>query len=364
MSNTRVMCVLLAGGLWGVGGTSAQDIPRLEHRADSLAELWRDAQLVVTIQDSLRRTSLPITMERYAAGPLVVIADPSRLPMARATTAAWQLLQDYYGDAAALVAGHPVVLRVSTEVSRAPNDGGWLVVPKDLALADLTRAIARGAAVPRGDRALRDWLGMLLLPGDDPPRERSVVYVELVTAPTSVARRCFGGDRAACADALGLVPLEGAPARWWTANERRRIAAATYGTYFYRSRPALRDLATTCLERGADSACLRLLESVDPGTWPRPLSPSARAVLVRLALDHGGSGAYLRLVTDSTTAVPARLADIAGVPIDSLVDEWLQVVTSSRPKPVAVPWGNAVVALIWFGILMGSALRSSRWRLG
>lgn len=355
--------MVLAAAWCVVRGASGQDLQRLRHRADSLAEQWRDAQLVVTIEDSLRRTSLPATMERFEAGPLVVLADPSRLPLRQATADAWRLLQEFYGDAAALVAGHPVILRVVDELTRTPNLGKDVRVPKKLPLEDLTRLIARTAAVPRGDRALLDWLGMSLVPGDDPPRERSVVYVELVTASASVARRCHAGALAACADALGLLPLDGAPERWWTAAERRAVVVATYASYYFRNRPALRALTTACVERGADTACVRLLEGVDRGTWPRPLSPAARAVLVRRALERGGRGAYLALIGDSTTAVPARLTRIAGVPLDTLVAEWRDLVARSRPRPVAVPWGNAVVALGWLGILMGCALRSSRWRV-
>jgi len=364
MSRTGIACCVLVTSLCVVRSASSQNLERLRDRADSLVTLWRDAQLVVTLQDSLRRTSLPSTMERVEAGPLVVFADPSRLPLQEATTAAWEILEAYYGDAAQTVAGHPVVLRVVDELRRSPNEGAGVRIPKKMALKDLALTIARTARVSHGDPALLGWLGMALMPGDDPARERRVVYVELVTAPWSVTRRCFEGDHAACVDALELVPLEGAVQRWWTPAERRRIVATNYASYYLRNRPALRALTTSCVQNGVDSACLRLLEEADPRTWPRPLSPVARAALVRLALERGGRSSYARLLADSTRPVPERLATVARVPLDSLVDVWRELALSSRPKPVDVPWGNATVALGWLGVLMACALRSSRWRLG
>src|SRR5688572_11909290 len=108
-----VIAAVLASAL--LGEAAGQDLDVLRHRADSIATLWRDAQLLVTIQDSLRRTTLPAAMERVTAGSLVVLADPSRLPLHEATADAWDLLDRFYGDAAQSLAHRPVVLRVVSE---------------------------------------------------------------------------------------------------------------------------------------------------------------------------------------------------------------------------------------------------------
>src|SRR6185436_15529109 len=211
--------LLLIAGQCVVRSASGQGFNALQHRADSLAIVWRDAQLLVTIQDSLRRTTLPAAMERAEAGSLVVLADPSRLPLKEATADAWQLLDGFYGDAARTIHNRPVVLRVVSALPRSSNRGSEITIPKTIARADLALAIARTAPVARPDPAFAGWLGMTVLPGFDPAREPRVVYVELVTAQAAVARRCFDGDEAACVDALELVPRDGAIQRWWSAAE-------------------------------------------------------------------------------------------------------------------------------------------------
>lgn len=344
-------------------GASGQAPDRLQFRADSLASAWREAQLLVAIQDSLRRTTLPAAMERAEAGSLVVLADPSRLPLKEATADAWRMLDDFYGDAARTVATRPVVVRVGGEMPRVPDRAAEILIPKTLSRADLALAIARIASVTRPDPAFAGWLGMTILPGFDPGREPRVVYVELVTAQAAIARRCFDGDRAACIDALELVPRDGAMQRWWTPAERRRVVAEHYASYYARNRPALRALTEACTLAAADSACVAILETADASTWPRPLSPTARALFVRTALEHGGRGAYAQLLADSSPPA-VRLAAIAGVPLDSLVSAWRTTIVSARPRTVTVPLGNTLVALGWLALLMACALRSSRWRLG
>lgn len=345
-----------------VRGAYAQDLERLRFRADSLADEWREARTLLVLKDSLRRTSLPPTMEQYQAGALTVIADPSRLPFERATAAAWVLLDSLYGDAAGGVAGKPVVVRVLEPGARDTRPQTGLRVPRNIPLGDLTRVIVRAAQVPRGDPALAAWLGAPLLPGDDPRREREVIYIELVTSPAPIVRTCHAGDLKACADALGFVPSEQRIARWWTADGRRRVVTTHFAQYFL-SRPATRALALACTEAGADSACTRLLEGVDPATLPRPFSPAASLSLARLALDFGGRGAYQRLLADAASPLPARLAAASGVPFDSLLSTWHARMLASRPERVAVPWWSLALAITWTGIFGLCATRSSRWRV-
>lgn len=364
MSNHQLIRMIALFAVCMVRGAWGQDVGALRRRADSIAALWRDARLIVTIQDSLRRTTLPATMERAEAGALVVIADPSRLPLRDATADAWRILDDFYGTAARFASDRPVVLRVSKALPLPPNDGVGLRILDDMKRPDLALAIARAATVPRGDRALIDWLGMTPLPGVESAPARRVVYVELVTAPVLVARTCFEGDLAACRDALELNAREGAVRRWWTPAMRRRLVTENYAAWLQRNRPAMRALATACVQGGADSACTRILEDADPRTLPRPLSPSARALLIDIIREQGGRDAYERLVADSATAIPERLAAIAGVPLDSLVAEWRGAVMAARPRSVTVPWWTAFAAFVWLGVFATCALRSSRWRLG
>jgi hypothetical protein len=301
-------------------------------------------------------------MERVQAGALTVLADPSKLPMREATQDAWRMLDAFYGDAAWLIR-EPVILRV---VSAFPQTNDAVVrIPADMERDELALAIARVARVPLGDNVFTDWLGMPLAPGVDAAALRRVVYVELVTAPITVVRRCFEGDLPACRDALELEleSREGAVRRWWSPAERRRIVTEIFAPVLQRDRPALRAGLAACAQ-GADSACVRILEAADPLSLPRPLSPSARATLLDLVLVRGGRSAYARLVSDSMTALPERLPRIADTPLDSLVRHWRDGVIAARPRNVSVPLTTAAASLIWFGLAATLALRSSRWRLG
>jgi hypothetical protein len=354
--------VALAAVACAARSTAAQDLERLQRRADSLAQEWRLARSFSLLQDSLVRVTLPSTMERFDAGALTVVADPSRLPVAAATAAAWRMLDSLYGNAARAVARAPVVVRLADTLGRSRNRDAGLRVTRDIGLADLTRTIARNSAVPRGDKRLLDWLGSALLPGDDAVLAQQNVYVELVTSPLRLVRRCFDGDVDACRDGLALDGLGGAIERWWTAPERRWIVTTRFAEYFV-NRPATRALGLECMDRGVDSACVRLLASLEPTTLPRPLSAGACLSLLRAALEHGGRDAYARLLADSLSAVPDRLARASGMSAAALLARWRGTVLGARPNRTALPWWSVLIVATWVGVFGSCALGSSRWRV-
>lgn len=344
-------------GAWG------QDLAQLRQRAESLGRAWQEAQLFATLQDSLRRTAPPPNMDRAQSGELTVFADPSRLPLQRATTAAWSALDRFYGTAAAALAGRPLVLRVLDALQKpSPGHGErWVLATTDLELPELTLLLVRNAPLPPNDARLRAWLPLAIVPPHDTTRERAQVYVDLVTSHADVSRRCYAGELAACRVALAVDSVAHPLLEWWTAADRRRLVPILLETYFL-NESNRRARTNDCLERGVDSACLELLASIPRNALPRPLGAGAQLGLLQLAIEMGGRSAYERLRADSTAPVGQRLAAAAGLPLDTLVATWRRTVISARPRRVALPWWTAFFACAWTGAFATMALRSSRWR--
>jgi len=113
---------------------------------------------------------------------------------------------------------------------------------------------------------------------------------------------------------------------------------------------------------GGDASCTTLLRSLPPGALPKPLTDIARVSLVRDALRLGGRDGYRRLLRDPRAPIADRLAQAAGVTLDSLVVGWRNAVLAARPAPVALPWWAIGVAVGWVTMFAGCGLSSSRWR--
>lgn len=360
----RAWYVLALAAWCMVRGARAQDLERLRFRADSLATAWHEAQLFATLQDSLRRNAPPPNMERFEAGALSVLADPSHLPFTQAVRDAWHQLDAFYGQTAATLAGRPIVVRVLTpRETRRPGQGQrFVLATDDLDAPQLTTLLVRNAPLARADAALHEWLAASLVPPGDAKRERATVYVDLVTAQASIGQRCFEDDLAACRTALGLSPAPHPVRDWWTADDRRRLVPVLLDEY-YLDTPERRPVALACVEYGVDSACVQLLESIPQAALPRPLGGMARLTLTQLALQRGGRAAYGRLLADSSATLADRLAAASGMGTDSLIAAWRRLIVASRPTRVALPWLAGVVVFGWIGVFLTCALQSTRWRV-
>jgi hypothetical protein len=94
------------------------------------------------------------------------------------------------------------------------------------------------------------------------------------------------------------------------------------------------------------------------------LPPAVHLSLVQLAVRTGGRDAYRRLLASGGQPIAGRLAQTAGVPIDTLLDHWRRRVIHDRPAPVAVPFGVVGAGLGWILLFGLCGVRSSRWRTG
>jgi len=361
---SRVLALVLAVSL-PASPLHSQDslIARLRRQADSLLGSWREAQKLADVADSLEQVRATAGSDTIAVGGLRIIVNPSALPWRQAAELAWPVIDSLYGSAAEDLTGHPYIFRAvdpDSGVRRAVLHVG-VEVPWDLDVRATTALLLTTVTPPSFDPALANWLGSALRPTLRPQDEHAVVFVLLVTAPSEAVRRCFLGDIARCKDVLQIGDTTGLLGRWYaTPAEREVLVTQAFTDYF--SRGATAPTLQNCRQH-RDDACTALLQSLPPGSLPRPLAHAARLLLVREVLRTGGRDAYRRLVARPSAPIGERLASAAGMDIDSLVARWRNVVVAARPKPLTLPWSASFAAIGWTAFFGICALRSSRWRL-
>src|SRR5437016_7367451 len=336
-------------------------INRLRLRPDSLLRAWQQARAIASFADSLERERATIGRDTIAVGALRIITNASPLPLRQAAALAWPAIDSLYGSAAADLAERPYLIRAvdpDSNTRRAVLHVG-LEVPWDLDSRSTTTLVLTTVPIAPPDRALEAWLTGVLRPSIHRREDLGGVYLEFVTAPSQAARGCFMGDIASCIDALGLGDTNHLE-RWYpSAPERRAVVAGSFADFFDHggSAQALRECVA-----GRDASCTALLRSLPAGVLPKPLSDAARVSLVRDALRLGGRDAYRRLLREPEAAIADRLAEAAGVSVDSLVAGWHRAVLAARPAPVELPWWAIGVAVGWVTVFAACGLLSSRWR--
>jgi len=338
-------------------------IVRLRNRADSLLSTWREAQRLADVADSLELVRATAGSDTIAVGGLRIIVNPSPLQWREAAERAWPAIDSLYGSAAEDLPRYPYIFRAvdpDSGVRRTVLHVG-VEVPWDLDVRATTMVLLTTVTAPHVDLALADWLGTALRPALHRQDERAAVFVQLVTVPSDAVRRCFLGDIARCKDVLQVGDSTDLLGRWYlTSAEREALVIEAFTDYF--ARGATAPSLQRCRQHH-DDACTALLQSLPPGTLPRPLAHAARILLVREALRAGGRDAYRRLVARPSAAIGERLASAAGMDIDSLVGRWRNAALAARPKPLTLPWWASFAAIGWTAFFGFCALRSSRWRL-
>jgi hypothetical protein len=151
----------------------------------------------------------------------------------------------------------------------------------------------------------REWLGRSLGSRSSEDELRASVFRNLVVATAPLGRNCISGDYASCAAGLEIDSLAA----------------------------------------GGDA-----------------FSDATKATLLTVALDLGGPEAYVRFIADSTADVRSRLERASGVVADSLLRTWRSEMLDARPAPASTPVRTALAAIVWWTLLGGISLRSSRWR--
>lgn len=363
MSSAAGLILLLALAQHQAPVVDTSLLTRLVARADSLRTVWREADALADLADSLAHRLEPPVLDSFAAGSLRVLANPSPLQMQAAVERAWRVLDSAYGVAAGQVTTAPVQLMTFDPKRPLPGGGRFAGHPVawDIEQQDLVNLIIGAAAKPRPATRFREWLMTEISPFMDGRRTRSAAYVELVTAPFELSRECFRGDLARCALGMGLPSGDDPVGSQYLSPAERRLAVARLGSVLddaYSGNAAAYD---ECLA-GGDGACRALLCMLPARLLPRPLGVDSRLTVVQLALRLGGRGAFQRLLDASDGPPGGAILAAAGVPLDSLLGQWHREVIASRPAPVTVTIAGAVTALGWTLLISALSLRSSRWR--
>ena len=340
----------------------AGQIAELRARADSLLVEWQLAKQFADLQDSLRLARERGGRDTIRVGALVFLVNRSPLPLREAAATAWPQIERFYGPAAQAFAQRPFLIQAVDPDTNEDVPPGWAIkILWNTEVAPLARALITIADLGPLDPALRDWLGGVVVPRFDSGPGHAEVYIQLVTAPSQAAQRCYRGDRAACRDALSLSDMTDPATRWYGPDERRALAALEFDSPFAGARR--REQAAHACEQGSDSICLELLRALPPGRLPPPLDYQARLTLLETAVRVGGAGTFQRFLATPAGPMGSRLAAAARVSEDSLIERWRNDVLAARPTPVPLPVLGAWVALGWIVVFGTCGLRSSRWRV-
>ena len=232
-------------------------------------------------------------------------------------------------------------------------------------VARLLVAVAERIAWEGTDAALRTWLlrrpegiasvGSLTLTED--PDQWTDFLRSLSTVPSRTNRACLAGGPAGCLASLGLGDsLAPTPREWYAPEDYHWLAAAMMGDQRDTTLSALR---SRCDISHDPAVCERFVRIMWHDDVPPPLGTSARASLLRLALDSGGTSALERLLaTDGT--MEARLAATAGRPLTVLATGWQQQVVATVRYP------SSTTAWSWLsslGLAVAGLAVSARRRL-
>jgi hypothetical protein len=337
----------------------AGQIPKLRARADSLLVEWQQAKQFADLQDSLRLGRERGGRDTIRAGALTYLVNRSPLPLAQAAAIAWPQVERFYGPAAQAFAQRPFLIQaVDPDTNEDVPPGRAIKILWNTDVPPLARALVAMADLGQLDPGLRDWLGGVVVPRFDSGPGHEAVYVQLVTAPSQAAQRCYRGDRAACRDALSLSAMTDPASQWYGPVERRALVVTQYGDFLRRSGHS--QTVRSC-EQGSDESCLELLRSL--GTLIPPLDYQARLTFLETAVRVGGAETFQRFLATPAGPMGSRLAAAARASEDSLVERWRNDVLAARPSPVPLPVLGAWVALGWIVVFGTCGLRSSRWRV-
>jgi hypothetical protein len=371
---SRVLALVLACGLPAVGAARAQvlDAAHLHHKADSLLALWREADALGVVQQTVRAvrhqrsarltraTALRRGENPVGAGDLMVIADyPDSIPLREATRRAWGVLSSTYGSQASALTAQPIRLAVMFSDRQVVTAGRH--VPHRVTVDELERTLLGMTGVPKVDSRFSRWLGNTVHPVLDTVADRAGAYDQLVTAGSTAATSCFKGVLEGCVDVLQIPEDSLFFLTVYDAAQRRGTVAATRSPDMIE--PAEHEKYSHCVDDHVDSACIEFLRGIPLGQIPQPVNFEVRNLLVSTALSLGGPGAYDRLMADSTAPVATRLERAANAPLERIVGTWRSNVMGARPVGTGVAAGDAVIAVGWVGLIAFGAIRSTRWRL-
>ena len=375
---TRVQSTVLAAAtlmLWGgVADARAQTTEEYRRRLDILEPQWHAARAAVPEREQQRRAAArSVRMDR---GSLRLVVDSALVPIVSdPADVAARILDATFGDAATMIAEHPLAVRVhivgrgadTTRFIRVGTPGretsvtfGDSAQTRHGLIAALTGARVTGLLHAALDDSARGWIRTPLPAGRESAGDRERIYVELVTASTDVSRRCLAGDMLGCRQLFGLAPVNDPLLEGHTAVQRRALVARR--TSQLRTSGHTREF-DRCVSDHEDAACIARLRTLPPDNFAQSVGSSdMRRSFLRSVLEQGGRHAYDRLRSTAAAPLDARLSASGGAPTDSLIAAWRDRVLAARPSRTPVTPITALATMAWILATSALALRSSRWR--
>jgi hypothetical protein len=318
----------------------AEALRRVEAQLDSMrgvAELRANALAAASATDTA-----------VAGGLRVTTSAPLR-PLAQAAAdQAWALLVRRFG--ASVTSGATIPVIQFGDATSSP-----------LAGAD-TSEVARGFERLASDAIWRDqgalfaeWLRGNVPGVEFPASDRAVIAEELLRTPARSNPACYRGDTAACAVSLGLRAGPDTLTEWYLPESWPRLATMVGGQL-----SGSETMAQQQCEASGDLAACRTI--LTPAHVLPPVSVGGRRFLLQEALDVGGDGAFERLTAAGNIPLADRLADAAGMPLDSLLARWSASIRAATPRGPARPAWELLLAAAWSAVLLAVVLGGPRWR--
>jgi hypothetical protein len=333
-------------------------------RIDSLLPLLEQATAAGQrrrLQERQAELAAAGKLDTVAVGPLLVVgrgrALDDAVPLVRA---AWAEYEPLLGGAAGRLEGVSLLVQrdrhaaLVGELARRPRHYRIRFqssVPQPGDDPDLlVRGALNAAVFALLPGSVQRWLGDGNVAG---ALQHARTYRELVLRNSIGAERCLRRDVDACAALLGVADAGSDWAAWYTREQLQALArdrrlGVGGGEY------------DRCVAAG--DACVAAFASA--GGPPPPLGQHARASFLQHILPQGGAGSLERLVADSAADARTALTRASGGPLDSAIAAWQQAVSRARPEAYADLGRSLLVTIVWCGLLLTLALRSTRWRIG
>lgn len=341
---SRLAAIAVGMTLLGAAPVAAQDslamLTQMEARLDSLRR-------AAALADSLAAPS--VVTDTVIAGGLRVATSPGLRPFVEAAAAeAWDSLEARFGTSALAAQALPVIL----------FGGPSTVIPESMDRHELARGLEGAIAQSiwrRQDPLLTSWLLGSFPTGNVLEEDLQSIASELARRPARPNARCLRGEASACAVALGLRVGPDPLSEWYAENIWPRLAEMSESSLTGRD-ALLRD---RCSARQDMTACREVLT---PHRIAPPVSTRGRRLLVELALEAGGAGAFDRLTADTGGTLEQRLEAAAVMPADTLLSRWTASVAAAIPGSPAPGRGEFLLVLAWSATVMMMTIRGSRWR--
>lgn len=323
-------------------------------RAQGSAAMLHDMEARL---DSLRGVAARVDSARFQAfatdtvriGGLRIATSAALRPFVEAAAAeAWDSLVAIFGTSVTAASALPVL----------QFGGPESVLPRSIDRRELARGLMgpiHQAIWRRQDARIRTWLQGGFPTGLVTEEDLVTIGGQLARIPARSNQACLEGDASACAVSLGLRLGDDTLSAWYARDTWPGLAMRV--TWPLSGRAAwLRD---RCADARDLDACRTVLT---PTILIQPVGGYGRQLLVALAVEAGGAGAFGRLTADSGATIEHRLAAAAGVPVDTLLSRWVQAVSSALPGSPAPGGVDLLLTLAWSTAVLLMAIRGSRWR--